>query len=45
LGGATLNNSGEWQGKWTMLPSDGGKLTIPVSAASAVIARIGLPGK
>ena len=46
LGNATLNNTGEWQGKWATLPSSGnGHLTIPVSAASAVIARIRLPGK
>jgi hypothetical protein len=46
LGNATINNSGEWQGKWTPLQSgNDGRLTIPVSATSAVIARIGLPGK
>ena len=46
LGDATINNSGEWQGKWsTLQPQGDGQLTIPVSAASAVIARIGLAGK
>ncbi len=46
LGNATINNAGEWQGKWTTLqPHGDGRLTIPVSAASAAIARIGLPGK
>jgi hypothetical protein len=44
LGGATLNNTGEWQGKWTTLqPSGNGPLTIPVSAASAAIVKIPLP--
>jgi hypothetical protein len=46
LGDASINNSGEWQGKWTTRqPDGGGQLTIPVSAASAAIVRIGLPGK
>jgi hypothetical protein len=46
LGNATINNTGEWQGKWTILPPLGnGPLTIPVSAASAAIVKIGLPGK
>jgi hypothetical protein len=46
LGNATINNTGEWQGKWTLLPPPGnGPLTIPVSAASAAILKIGLPGK
>jgi hypothetical protein len=46
LGDATINNTGDWQGKWTPLqPNGNGRLTIPVSAASAVIARIGLPTK
>lgn len=46
LGNATINNAGEWQGKWTQLPPvEKGPLTIPVSAASAVIVKIGLPGK
>ena len=43
LGGATINNTGEWQGKWTSLKSDGnGKLMVPVSAASAAIVKISL---
>ena len=46
LGNATINNAGEWQGKWTTLqPHGDSRLTIPVSAASAAIVRIGLPGK
>jgi hypothetical protein len=46
LGNATINNAGEWQGKWTLLPPFGnGPLTIPASAASAAIVKIGLPGK
>ena len=46
LGDATINNSGEWQGKWTVLPpAANGPLTIPVSAASAAIVKIGLAGK
>jgi hypothetical protein len=45
LGNATINNAGEWQGKWTTLEPSGRPLTIPVSAASAAIVRIGLPGK
>jgi hypothetical protein len=46
LGNATVNNTGEWQGKWTLLPAVGnGPLTIPVSAASAAIVKIRLPGK
>ncbi len=46
LGGATINNSGKWEGKWTSLKSDGnGKLMIPVSVASAAIVKIGLTGK
>jgi hypothetical protein len=46
LGDASINNSGEWQGKWTTRqPGGDGQLTIPVSAASAAIVRIGLPGK
>jgi len=46
LGNATINNTGEWQGKWTVLAPHGkGPLAIPVSAASAAIVRIGLPGK
>lgn len=44
LGGATLNNTGEWQGQWTLLQSHGDdSLTIPVSAASAIIVKILLP--
>lgn len=44
LGGATLNNTGEWQGKWTLLQSHGDdSLTIPVSATSAIIVKILLP--
>ena len=44
LGNAAINNSGEWQGKWTLLPpADDG--AIAVSAASAAIVKIGLPGK
>jgi hypothetical protein len=46
LGDASINNSGEWQGKWTTRQPDGdSQLTIPVSAPSAAIVRIGLPGK
>jgi hypothetical protein len=46
LGNATINNTGEWQGQWTLLPSVGnGPLTISLSAASAAIVKIGLPGK
>ena len=46
LGDATINNTGEWQGKWTLLPStEKDPLTIPVSAASTAIVKIGLPGK
>jgi len=46
LGEAAINNAGEWQGKWSTLQSSGdGHLTIPVPAASAVIARIRLPAK
>ena len=46
LGGATINNTGKWEGKWTSLKLDGnGKLMIPVSVASAAIVRIGLAGK
>jgi hypothetical protein len=46
LGNATINNTGEWQGKWTLLPPHGnGPLTIAVSAASAAIVKIGLPAK
>jgi hypothetical protein len=45
LGDATINNTGEWQGKWATLQAPGdGRLMIPVSAASAAIVRIGLPG-
>ena len=43
LGGATINNTGEWQGKWTALPAPASGV-ISVSAASAAIVRIGLPG-
>lgn len=43
LGNATLNNTSEWQGKWTALEQSGtGPLTIPVSAASAAILKIAL---
>jgi hypothetical protein len=46
LGDASINNSGEWQGKWTTRqPDGGGQLTIALSAPSAAIVRIGLPGK
>lgn len=42
LGNATINNTGEWQGKWTMLPNQrNDPLTIP--AASAIILKIVLP--
>ncbi|PWU12454.1 MAG: hypothetical protein C5B50_21390 [Verrucomicrobia bacterium] len=45
LGNATITNTGEWQGKWAPLPQPGnGPLTIPVSAASATIVKIRLPG-
>jgi len=41
LGNATINNTGEWQGKWTVLPPPGnGAISVP--AASAAIVRIGL---
>lgn len=44
LGNATINNFGEWQGKWTQLQlTVNGPLTIPVSAASAAIVKIALP--
>jgi hypothetical protein len=43
LGNATINNTGEWQGKWTPLSSHGN--AISVSAASAAIVKIPLPGK
>lgn len=46
LGDATINNTGEWQGKWTTLQRTGNdRLTIPVSAASAAIVKIHLPVK
>lgn len=46
LGDATINNAGEWQGKWTLFPPPGNSsLTIPVSAASAAIVKIGFPEK
>jgi hypothetical protein len=46
LGDATINNSGEFQGKWTALqPPADQQLTIPVSAASAAIVKIGLAQK
>lgn len=44
LGDATLNNAGQWRGKWTTLqPTGTGSLTISVSAASAAIVKIVLP--
>ena len=46
LGNATINNTGEWQGKWTQLqPPENGPLSIPVSAASAAIVKIALPAQ
>jgi hypothetical protein len=46
LGNAPIANTGDWQGKWAVLPPKGnGPLTIAVSAASAAIVRIGLPGE
>jgi len=46
LGNATINNSGEWQGKWAALQRPAERpLKIPVSAASAAIVKIPLPGK
>jgi hypothetical protein len=38
LGNATINNTGEWQGKWTPLPTPANG-AISVSAASAVILK------
>jgi hypothetical protein len=43
LGGATINNTGKWEGKWTLLRSTGNRdLKIQVSTASAAIVKIGL---
>src|SRR5262249_35453166 len=44
LGNATINNTGEWQGKWTSLPAPANG-AFSISAASAAIIKIGLPEK
>lgn len=46
LGGATINNTGTWQGKWSAFkPEPNEKLVVPVSKASAAIVKIRLPKK
>lgn len=43
LGGATISNTGAWQGKWIPIKSpENASLKVPVSAASAAILKISL---
>jgi hypothetical protein len=44
LGNATINNTGQWEGKWTPL-AVGDEHVIAVSAASAAIVKIRVAGK